>query len=319
MVISPSVNARNLIATACAAAVAAGSLVAPAQAETRVDPIGKECKAATAAARLGQPIPNLGNYVFSSNYNALDGNTLRLYSPEKYKPYVAQAMDEWVKATGGLVRYEFVSQPGYKVVTVEEANLGTYIVGRVTGNVNTMKLLLNPDILRNGYVSSLVMTSAHELGHAMGLAHSCDGALMKDGTSRGKGANSPQALDVQVLIQANNLREVASRPTPTSKPAGSNVIEVAGDHNATTVVLQPTVATTTTTTTQAPQPEFTIVWPPREQPTPIDTTISVAPKPAEPTPEQPKRVNPLAVILPIAVFGLSVLGAAGWAYLNHLV
>ena len=119
MVISPSVNARNLIATACAAAVAAGSLVAPAQAETRVDPIGKECKAATAAARLGQPIPNLGNYVFSSNYNALDGNTLRLYSPEKYKPYVAQAMDEWVQATGGLVRYEFVSQPGYKVVTVE--------------------------------------------------------------------------------------------------------------------------------------------------------------------------------------------------------
>ena len=213
------VNYRHLIATSCAAAVAAGTLAAPAQAA--VDPIGAECRAATAAANMGQPIPNIGKYLLSSNENAIDGNLLRIYAPEKYKPYITEATNQWANATDGLMRFEFVDQPGYKVVTVREANLGGYVVGRVQGNVNNMELLLNPDILRNGYYESLVMTIAHELGHAMGLAHSCDGALMKDGTNRGKVAKTPQPLDAQVLIQANNLAQYKNLPlaTTTAAPA----------------------------------------------------------------------------------------------------
>ena len=72
------------------------------------------------------------------------------------------------------MRFEYVDQPGYKVVTVREANLGGYVVGRVQGNVNNMELLLNPDILRNGYYESLVMTIAHELGHAHGHERDAD-------------------------------------------------------------------------------------------------------------------------------------------------
>lgn len=207
-------NNRKLLAAACSAALLTGTVAAPAQAAGRIDPIGKECKAASAAAKAGLPIPGIGNFVFSDNENAIDGNVVRINSPEKYKPYVKRATDEWVRATGGLLRFEFVDQPGYKVVTVREATLGS-AVGRVTGDVHNMQLLLEPAILRNGYIDSLVMTITHELGHAMGLAHSCDGALMKDGTNRGKLAHTPQALDIQVLIQHNNLKQFADRPAPT--------------------------------------------------------------------------------------------------------
>ena len=85
------VKYRHLIATSCAAAVAAGTLAAPAQAA--VDPLGRECRTATAAANMGQPIPNIGKYLLSSNENAIDNGVLRIYAPEKYKPYITEATD----------------------------------------------------------------------------------------------------------------------------------------------------------------------------------------------------------------------------------
>ena len=205
--------------------------VVAAPAEAAVDPVGRECKAATAAAKLGQPIPNIGNFVFGPQYNAVDGNLVRIYAPDKYKPYITQATDQWSSGTGGLIRFEYVNQPGYKVVAVREANLGSYVVGRVQGTVDNMELLLNPDILRSGYIESLVMTITHELGHAMGLAHSCDGALMKDGSNRGKVAKTLQPLDVQVLIQANNLKQYGGRPltstTTSAAPSPTPTLEEA--------------------------------------------------------------------------------------------
>ncbi|WP_311390058.1 zinc-dependent metalloprotease family protein [Corynebacterium haemomassiliense] len=295
-------NYRHLLATSCAVAVAAGTLSAPAQAA--VDPIGAECRAATAAANMGQPIPNIGKYLLSSSENAVDNGVLRIYAPAKYKPYITQATDQWVSATGGLMRFEYVDQPGYKVVTVREANLGGYVVGRVQGNVNNMELLLNPDILRNGYYESLVMTIAHELGHAMGLAHSCDGALMKDGTNRGKVAKTPQPLDAQVLIQANDLRAArlstsSATPTPTPTPANNgNVYEWVGERNSTVVEVAPTPVRTTVKTQPSTSQTST-----ERRTTVIETTVA-----PEPTPEQPKRVSPLAIILPVAAAAISAIG-----------
>ena len=302
MVFSSLVNYRHLLATSCAVAVAAGTLAAPAQAA--VDPIGAECRAATAAANMGQPIPNIGKYLLSSSENAVDNGVLRIYAPAKYKPYITQATDQWVSATGGLMRFEYVDQPGYKVVTVREANLGGYVVGRVQGNVNNMELLLNPDILRNGYYESLVMTIAHELGHAMGLAHSCDGALMKDGTNRGKVAKTPQPLDAQVLIQANDLRAArlstsSATPTPTPTPANNgNVYEWVGERNSTVVEVAPTPVRTTVKTQPSTSQTST-----ERRTTVIETTVA-----PEPTPEQPKRVSPLAIILPVAAAAISAIG-----------
>ena len=91
-----------------------------------------------------------------------------------------------------------------------------------------MELLLNPDILRNGYIDSLVMAITHELGHAMGLAHSCDGALMKDGTNRGTIAKTPQPLDAQVLIQANSLAQYKGLPLIATSAAVAGTLGAAG-------------------------------------------------------------------------------------------
>lgn len=309
MVFSELVNYRHLIATCCAVAVAAGTVATPAQAA--VDPVGRECRAATAAANMGQPIPNIGNYLLSSSENAVDNGVLRIYAPAKYKPYITQATDQWSDATGGLMRFEYVDQPGYKVVTVREANLGGYVVGRVQGNVNNMELLLNPDILRNGYYESLVMTIAHELGHAMGLAHSCDGALMKDGSNRGKVAKTPQPLDAQVLIQGNNLRAArlstsSAAPTPEPTPANNgNVYEWVGERNSTTIEVAPTPIRTTVKTQTS-----TSVKPTERRTTVIETTVA-----PEPTPEQPKRVSPLAIILPVAAAAISAIGL-GFAFMR---
>lgn len=312
MVFSGLVNYRHLLATSCAAAVAAGTIATPAQAA--VDPIGRECRAATAAANMGQPIPNIGNFLLSSSENAVYNGVLRIYAPAKYKPYITQATDQWVSATGGLMRFEYVDQPGYKVVTVREANLGGYVVGRVQGNVNNMELLLNPDILRNGYYESLVMTIAHELGHAMGLAHSCDGALMKDGSNRGKVAKTPQPLDAQVLIQANDLRAVrlsttSGTPTPAPTSVNNNVLEWVGEHNSTVVEVAPTRVTATRTWVPEPVPSTSQTTTERRT-TVIETTVA-----PEPTPEQPKRVSPLAIILPVAAAAISAIGL-GFAFMR---
>ena len=298
------VNYRHLLATCCVAAVAAGTIATPAQAA--VDPIGRECRAATAAANMGQPIPNIGKYLLSSNENAIDNGVLRIYAPEKYKPYITEATNQWANATDGLMRFEYVDQPGYKVVNVREANLGGYVVGRVQGTVNNMELLLNPDILRNGYTDSLVMTIAHELGHAMGLAHSCDGALMKDGSNRGKVAKTPQPLDAQVLIQANNLRAArlsTSSATPTPTPTNDrNVYEWVGERNSTVVEVAPTPVWTTVTWEPETQPSTSKTSTERRT-TVVETTIA-----PEPAPEKPKRVSPLAIILPVAAAAISAIG-----------
>ena len=313
MVFSGLVNYRHLIAASCAVAVAAGMLAAPAQAA--VDPIGAECRAATAAANMGQPIPNIANFLLSSSENAVDNGVLRIYAPEKYKPYITEATDQWANATGGLMRFEYVDQPGYKVVAVREANLGSYVVGRVQGNVNNMELLLNPDILRNGYYESLVMTIAHELGHAMGLAHSCDGALMKDGSNRGKVAKIPQPLDAQVLIQANDLRAArlsTTTATPTPEPTSANngnVYEWVGERNSTVVEVAPTPVRTTVTWEPETQSSTSQTSTERRT-TVVETTIA-----PEPTPEQPKRVSPLAIILPVAAAAISAIGL-GFAFMR---
>ena len=297
----------------CAATVAAGAIATPAQAA--VDPIGAECRAATAAANMGQPIPNIGKYVLSSNENAVDNGVLRIYAPEKYKPYITQATNQWANATDGLMRFEYVDQPGYKVVTVREANLGGYVVGRVQGTVHNMELLLNPDILRNDYYESLVMTVAHELGHALGLAHSCDGALMKDGTNRGKVAKTPQPLDAQVLIQANDLRAArlstaTATTTPEPTPANNgNVYEWVGERNSTVVEVAPTPVRTTVTWEPETQPSTSQKSTERRT-TVVETTIA-----PEPTPEKPKRVSPLAIILPVAAAAISAIGL-GFAFMR---
>lgn len=281
----------------------AGGVVAPATAHAHVDidPLSRECKEATAAAKRGAPIPHMDRFVFSDNENALVENTLYLYAPDHLKKHIDRATAEWVKATNELVRFEYVDKPGYKVVTVQEANLGGS-VGRVTGNVHNMRVLINPDTIRGGHEPSITMTLAHEIGHAMGLAHSCDGALMKVGNNRGKSATTPQALDAQVLIQHNNLKQYGGRrPQPGTTAAPAPVPVEPTTSEPAPVVPEPstpepstpevsTVVTTVpaTTTTEEPTSEE-----PTSETTVIETVVVEEPTSAEPTPEEPTQVAPV--------------------------
>lgn len=291
-------NYRHLIATACASAVIAGGVVAPATAHAHVDidPLSRECKEATAAAKRGAPIPHMDRFVFSDNENALVENTLYLYAPDHLKKHIDRATAEWVKATNGLVRFEYVDKPGYKVVTVQEANLGGS-VGRVTGNVHNMRVLINPDTIRGGHEPSITMTLAHEIGHAMGLAHSCDGALMKVGNNRGKSATTPQALDAQVLIQHNNLKQYGGRPPkpsttaapapapvePTTSEPAPVVPEPSTPEVSTVVTTVPATTTTEEPTTEEPTTETTV----------IETVVVEEPTSAELAPEETTKVAPV--------------------------
>ena len=73
----------------------AGGVVAPATAHAHVDidPLSRECKEATAAAKRGAPIPHMDRFVFSDNENALVENTLYLYAPDRLKPHIDRATE----------------------------------------------------------------------------------------------------------------------------------------------------------------------------------------------------------------------------------
>ena len=191
-----------------------------------IDPLDAQCRTDTALANQGKELPDVERYFFGSNQSNIHGNTLKVYNTTAYGEHLKEAMDAWIKATGGLLRVEYVDHRDPEAVMLELGSLPGITAGRQQGTPgNNPRVTLNQALYANPanvHHASMVMTIAHEMGHAMGLAHSCSGALMKNGTNRGDLALLPQKLDAQILLQTHpQLRELGgqSMTSEASQPA----------------------------------------------------------------------------------------------------
>lgn len=136
-----------------------------------------ECAQFHGAVEAGTPIPNLQNWWI--NPPVLQGNTLKVHVQTQQVDALQQAFDTWNQATANLINFELVDYEGDDVVTIYDVAPGQMpnALGKFTydtGNIG-LNLAYTTDM------KSKVGVIAHELGHAMGLGHTCKGDLMVGG------------------------------------------------------------------------------------------------------------------------------------------
>lgn len=219
---------RKLLATACAVALGAGSLLVSAPSTHAYEgeianPRDARCMTAIREVKQGKEITDVNRYFFGLHHSNIRGNTLKLYNTTPYGSHLKEAMDAWIDATGGLLRVEYVDHRDPEAVTVELGPIGGTVAGRQEGMPgDNPRVILNESLYYNPaniHHASMVMTLAHEVGHAMGLAHSCVDTLMKSGSTGGSFATLPTKFDAQVLIQTHpDLRRLNGQPMPTATP-----------------------------------------------------------------------------------------------------
>ena len=165
---------RNSLAAACAAALGATSLIVSAPSVYAYEEVTNardaQCRAAIKEVNKGKEISNVNRYFFGPGHSNIRGNTLKIYNTTRYGSYVKQAMDAWIDATGGLLRVEYVDRPDPEAVTIELGPIGGNVIGRQLGTPgNNPQVILNQRMYANPveiHEASLVMTLAHEIGHA---------------------------------------------------------------------------------------------------------------------------------------------------------
>ncbi|MCQ4614678.1 hypothetical protein [Corynebacterium pseudogenitalium] len=227
---------RNVLAAVCTFSLVLGG-TAPAYAHVDVQPNGSECKALKSQFKRGQQL-DISRFTFpGAGETGIHNNTLYLYDTTGHRADIQRAADLWVKAVrdrGGYLDIKFIDHKTPEAVSVL-VDPSLPVLGRVTGAGPSLTVRISPQMFASTVgATSRIMTIAHEMGHAMALAHSCDDLLMVSGRSRKPGL-TPQPLDAEILILRNNLRQ---KPTPTPSPSP----------------VPPLVTTTTSTTSERPKP-----------------------------------------------------------------
>ncbi|OIR45888.1 hypothetical protein BJP07_02345 [Corynebacterium sp. NML130628] len=263
----------------------------PASAHVDVKSDGSECRALKSQFQRGQKL-DITRFTFPGDHNTgIRNNTLYLYDTTGHHADIEYAANLWVdavRARGGYLDIKFIDNKTPEAVSViVDPNLP--VLGRVTGGGPTLTVRISPRMFGR-YVEpkSRIMTIAHEMGHAMALAHSCDNLLMVSGYSSKPGV-VPQPLDAEILILRNNLRQ---KPTPTPSPEPSPepsplppvVTTTISERPKPTPTTSSSSSTSTTPTTSAPsQPSLPDLPPlpmptiPSAQPLPTTTVTSTAP------------------------------------------
>ncbi|MGV0360281.1 hypothetical protein [Corynebacterium mastitidis] len=180
------------------AAVLAVSAVAPGVAHadrwTKIKPA--QCKAAIAAAEAGQEIANPD--LLRIDNNAMVGDTLEVYvTTKRFEPAVDEAIRAWSEASDGAIKIVKVDKPTAHSVEIRERDIGHS--GEMVWSPKP-HLILNPAVIGRMNLQNQALIAAHELGHAMGLAHGCSGTVMR-GRIPGYSSLTPTALDVAAVRQ----------------------------------------------------------------------------------------------------------------------
>ncbi|MDK8450410.1 hypothetical protein [Corynebacterium mastitidis] len=199
---------KKIIACLSAAAMAPAALAPAATAAPR--PSVQQCSIMHKAVDRGESVPNMD--AFALPRTNLNGTTLRVVAKTKYKDELRDAIQAWDKASGGKIKIEIVPEGTPGAVPIEDISPATkhhFMSGPNIMGVNLWnpsRIILN---LKTGeahgpgkdeFEGTRIMTIAHEMGHAMGINHTCKGDAMSDGAASG-GYKMPNKYDAALVLQ----------------------------------------------------------------------------------------------------------------------
>lgn len=274
-----------LVATLTMVGLALGGLFAVSgsqnvQAADRT-PTVRECRVMHNQVAKGQPITNIDTFLIGAT--SADSYTLSLYlGNTKFRPAIDAATKMWTERSGGKIKFKYVDSMADRPVRVIDS---PYSEGKAIGTAYAAQRLLYLRLDRSGWLTQ-VSTVAHELGHLLGVDHTCKGDLMAAGMAGVKDFNNPIS-DADVALALQGLEK------HLGYPAGSEPAEPTPDptteapqpsEDPTTAVPEPSEEPTSEPTSEPTQPEV-----PSEtaQPTPDPTTEEpqLTPDPTTPAPE----------------------------------
>ena len=293
-----------LVATATMVGLALGGLFAVSgsqnvQAAERT-PTVRECRVMHNQVAKGQPITNIDTFLIGAT--SADSYTLSLYlGNTKFRPAIEAATKMWTERSGGKIKFKFVDSMANRPVRVIDT---PYSEGKAIGTAYAAQRLLYLRLDRSGWLTQ-VSTVAHEIGHLLGLDHTCKGDLMAAGMAGVKDFKNPIG-DADVALALQGLEKYLGYP------AGSEPVEPTPDPTSeapqpsedpttspeSTADPQPSVESTLST----PEPTFT------EAPTP-DTPPTVVPEPTTQPDEQADNSD--SFVVKVRVFFVRVFSWFG--------
>lgn len=277
-----------LVATLTMVGLALGGLFAVSgsqnvQAADRT-PTVRECRVMHNQVAKGQPITNIDTFLIGAT--SADSYTLSLYLGDtKFRPAIDAATKMWTERSGGKIKFKYVDSMANRPVRVIDS---PYSEGKAIGTAYAAQRLLYLRLDRSGWLTQ-VSTVAHEIGHLLGLDHTCKGDLMAAGMAGVKDFKNPIS-DADVSLALQGLEK------HLGYPAGSELAEPTPDptteapqpsEDPTTEAPEPTADPTTeepqpTPDPTTPAPEPTTDPQPSVEPTTPEPTFTEAPLPDEP-------------------------------------
>ena len=306
-----------LIATLTMVGLALGGLFAVSgsqnvQAADRT-PTVRECRVMHNQVAKGQPITNIDTFLIGAT--SADSYTLSLYlGNTKFRPAIDAATKMWIERSGGKIKFKYVDSMADRPVRVIDS---PYSEGKAIGTAYAAQRLLYLRLDRSGWLTQ-VSTVAHELGHLLGVDHTCKGDLMAAGMAGVKDFNNPIS-DADVALALQGLEKhlgypagsEPAEPTPdptteTPQPSEDPTTEAPEpdpdpsetaepSEDPTTAVPEPSEEPTSEPTSEPTQPEV-----PSEtaQPTPDPTTEEPQPTPDPTTPAPEPTTDPQPSVEP---------------------
>lgn len=217
-------------------------------------PTVRECRVMHNQVAKGQPISNLD--VFLIGATSADSYTLSLYlGNTKFRPAIEAATKMWTERSGGKITFKFVDSMANRPVRVIDS---PYSEGKAIGTAYAAQHLLYLRLDRSGWLTQ-VSTVAHELGHLLGVDHTCKGDLMAAGMAGVKDFKNP-ITDADVALALQGLERhlgypAGSQPVlPSEEPPVSP--KPSEDPKPTTQPTQPEVPSETSEPSpdSSPQP-----------------------------------------------------------------